>query len=75
MLFYLVDCLGKVAIMFHKSFIDTYLESLRGAVLAKIINATEGQIRSMKQHRMEELVNTFWDKIMARAYSGTETSI
>jgi hypothetical protein len=70
-----VDCLGKIAILFHKSFIDSYLEPLRNAVLSKIINATEMQIRSMKQHRMEELVNTLWDKIMARAYNGTETSI
>ena len=29
----------------------------------------------MKQHRMEELVNTFWDKIMARIYDRTDTSI
>ncbi len=71
----MVDCLGKIAVLFHKSFIDNYLERLRNAVLKKIITATEVQIRSMKQQRMEELVTTLWEKIMARAYNNVETSI
>jgi len=29
----------------------------------------------MKQQRMEELVTTLWEKIMARAYNNVETSI
>ena len=75
LLFYLIDCIGKISILLQKSFIDSYLENLQTAVLQKVINATEVQIRSMKQHRMEELVNTLWDKIMARIYDRTETSI
>ena len=71
----MVDCLGTIAVLFHKSFIDNYLERLRNAVLKKIITATEVQIRSMKQQRMEELVTTLWEKIMARAYNNVETSI
>jgi hypothetical protein len=41
LLFYLVDSLGKFSILLHKSFIDSYLERLRQAVLSKIINANE----------------------------------
>lgn len=75
LVFYLIDCIGKISSLLHKSFIDSTLERLRSAVLSKILNANEAQIRSMKQHRMEELVNTLWDKIMARKYTPTETSI
>jgi hypothetical protein len=75
LLFYLVDCVGKISILLHKSFIDNYLDRLQAAVLHKIINASESQIRSMKQHRMEELVNIMWDKIMARTTIITANAI
>jgi hypothetical protein len=40
-LFYLIDCLGKIGVLFHKSFIDNFLDRLRSAVLKKIITASE----------------------------------
>jgi hypothetical protein len=39
--FYFVDAICKCSVMFHKSFIDHYFESMRKVVETKLLHATE----------------------------------
>jgi hypothetical protein len=42
---------------------------LRETVEFKLLNMNEQTLRILKRERIEELVNTLWDKIMARLFT------
>jgi hypothetical protein len=67
--YYLVDLIGHLSENLHKSFLDRFLEKLRETVEFKLLNMNEQTLRILKRERIEELVNTLWDKIMARLFT------
>lgn len=67
--YYLVVALGPLSENLHKSFVDSYLVSLKDAVEAKILNSNESQLRLFRRERIEELINVVWDRLMARLLS------
>jgi len=72
---YLVLGMGSLAENLHKSFIDLYIPRLNAAIKGRILNATEAQLRTFNRARMDEIVNTMWDKLMARLLTTIETQV
>jgi hypothetical protein len=48
---------------------------IRKAVEDKLMGATQIQLRQMKRDRIEELISTLWDKIMARLHSHFDATV
>ena len=67
--------LGSLAENLHKSFFDLFIPRLNAAIRNKILNATEAQLRTFNKARMDEIVNTMWDKLMARLLTNIETQV
>lgn len=66
LVYFLVVALGNCFENYHKSFLEKYCELFKDAIQNKILNADEKQLRSMRRERTEEIVNTLWEKLMAR---------
>ena len=71
--YYLVDLMGNLSENLHKSFLDRFLEKFRQSVEYRLLNMNEQNLRILKRERIEELVNTLWDKIMARQFTNFES--
>ena len=65
--------MGNLSEHLHKSFLDRFLEKFRQSVEYRLLNMNEQNLRILKRERIEELVNTLWDKIMARQFTNFES--
>jgi hypothetical protein len=65
--------MGNLSENLHKSFLDRFLEKFRQSVEYRLLNMNEQNLRILKRERIEELVNTLWDKIMARQFTNFES--
>ena len=72
---YIVLGVGSLAENLHKSFIDVFVPRLNDALKAKILHASEAQLRTFNKQRMDEIVNTMWDKLMARLLPLFDTQV
>lgn len=73
LVYYLVVALGNCVENYHKAFLDKYFERFKVAIESKILTTDEKQLRLMRRERTEEIVNTLWEKLMARLMSYFET--
>lgn len=62
----MIQSLGGIAENMHKTFIDNYIQRLLSALSDKILKAKPVDIKNFKKEQIEELVNTMWDRLMAR---------
>jgi hypothetical protein len=65
--------IGNCVENYHKAFLDKYCERFRNAIESKILNSDEKQLRLMRRERTEEIVNTLWEKLMARLMTYYDT--
>ena len=52
--------------LFHKTFVESYFERLKDAVEAKLLGATEGELRATQFKTIEDIVEMVWLKLMKR---------
>lgn len=57
--------------LYHKSFVDAYLEGFKIQVEAKLESADEQQLKLTKFSTIEEIVDMLWIKVMSRKVPDT----
>lgn len=62
----LLTIVSSCEILYHKSFVDSYIEPLKDAVETKLVSADEKLLRPTIFQTIEDTVEMIWLKLMKR---------
>ena len=71
----LVTLITNAVPMYHKSFVDAYIERFKNVTESKLVSADASQLRTIQFPKIEDIVEKLWLKLMKRKQPDTEIQI